>query len=100
MKTFLRITTLVLALLMLAAVRVWREMPFADARNAVLYGLFAGSAAAVKLTGLGVQAYGRGMRAENDHCDTYILDKNIQTILRNKMYRRLIPKFFREAITT
>lgn len=43
-----------LALLMLAAVRVWREMPFADARNAVLYGLFAGSAAAVKLTGLGV----------------------------------------------
>jgi Rad3-related DNA helicase len=47
-----------------------------------------------------MQAYGRGMRAENDHCDTYILDKNIQTILRNKMYRRLIPKFFREAITT
>ncbi|OED30829.1 helicase C-terminal domain-containing protein [Methanosphaera sp. WGK6] len=47
-----------------------------------------------------MQAYGRGMRAENDHCDTYILDKNIQTILRNKMYRKLIPKFFREAITT
>ena len=46
-----------------------------------------------------MQAYGRGMRAENDHCDTYILDKNIQTILRNKMYRKLIPKFFREAIT-
>ncbi len=46
-----------------------------------------------------MQAYGRGMRAENDHCDTYILDKNIQTILRNKMYRNLIPKFFREAIT-
>jgi len=47
-----------------------------------------------------MQAYGRGMRAENDHCDTYILDKNIQTILRNKMYRKLIPKFFKEAITT
>lgn len=47
-----------------------------------------------------LQAYGRGMRAENDHCDTYILDKNIQTILRNKMYRKLIPKFFKEAITT
>ncbi|MBQ6220869.1 MAG: ATP-dependent DNA helicase [Methanosphaera sp.] len=46
-----------------------------------------------------MQAYGRGMRAENDNCDTYILDKNIQTLLRNKMYRRLIPKFFREAIT-
>lgn len=46
-----------------------------------------------------MQAYGRGMRAENDSCDTYILDKNIQSILRNKMYRKLIPKFFREAIT-
>lgn len=46
-----------------------------------------------------MQAYGRGMRAENDHCDTYILDKNIQNLLRNKMYRHLIPKFFREAIT-
>lgn len=46
-----------------------------------------------------LQAYGRGMRAENDHCDTYILDKNIQTLLRNKMYRKLVPKFFREAIT-
>ena len=46
-----------------------------------------------------LQAYGRGMRAENDHCDTYVLDKNIQTLLRNKMYRKLIPKFFREAIT-
>ena len=47
-----------------------------------------------------MQAYGRGMRAENDHCDTYILDKNIQTLLRNKMYRKLIPKFFKEAIVT
>lgn len=47
-----------------------------------------------------MQAYGRGMRAENDHCDTYILDKNIQILLRNKMYRNLIPKFFKEAIVT
>ena len=46
-----------------------------------------------------MQAYGRGMRAENDHCDTYILDKNIQTLLRSKLYRNLIPKFFREALT-
>jgi Rad3-related DNA helicase len=45
-----------------------------------------------------MQAYGRGMRAENDSCDTYILDKNMQTLLRNKMYRRLIPKFFKEAM--
>lgn len=47
-----------------------------------------------------MQAYGRGMRAENDHCDTYILDKNIQILLKNKMYRNLIPKFFKEAIVT
>ncbi|RAP48967.1 MAG: ATP-dependent helicase [Methanosphaera sp. rholeuAM74] len=47
-----------------------------------------------------MQAYGRGMRAENDRCETYILDKNIQNILRNGMYRKLIPKFFKEAITT
>ncbi len=46
-----------------------------------------------------MQAYGRGMRAENDNCDTYILDKNIQNILRSKMFRRLVPKFFSEAIT-
>ncbi len=46
-----------------------------------------------------MQAYGRGMRAENDNCDTYILDKNIQNILRSKMFRKLVPKFFSEAIT-
>ncbi len=46
-----------------------------------------------------MQAYGRGMRAENDNCDTYILDKNIQNILRNKMFRNLVPKFFKDAIT-
>lgn len=45
-----------------------------------------------------LQAYGRGMRAENDSCDTYILDKNIQTLLYNRMYKKMIPKFFREAI--
>lgn len=45
-----------------------------------------------------MQAYGRGMRAENDNCDTYILDKNIQSLLNNRMYKRLIPDFFKEAI--
>ena len=38
------------------------------------------------------------MRAENDNCDTYILDKNIQSLLNNRMYKRLIPDFFKEAI--
>lgn len=45
-----------------------------------------------------MQAYGRGMRAENDNCDTYIVDQNIQTILNNRMYKKLIPEFFKEAI--
>lgn len=45
-----------------------------------------------------MQAYGRGMRAENDHCETYILDKNIQTLLNSKVYKPLIPEFFKEAI--
>ena len=43
-----------LALLMLSAVQVRRKMPETDVRSAILYGLFAGGAAAVKLTGLGV----------------------------------------------
>jgi Rad3-related DNA helicase len=45
-----------------------------------------------------LQAYGRGMRAEDDYCETYILDSNIRMLLTGKMYRNLIPRFFKEAI--
>lgn len=45
-----------------------------------------------------LQAYGRGMRAEDDYCETYILDGNIRMLLTGKMYRNLIPRFFKEAI--
>ncbi len=45
-----------------------------------------------------LQAYGRGMRAEDDYCETYILDGNIRMILTGRMYRHLIPRFFKEAI--
>ncbi|MDO5851544.1 MAG: ATP-dependent DNA helicase [Methanobacteriaceae archaeon] len=45
-----------------------------------------------------MQAYGRGMRAENDQCQTYVIDKNMEMILRNKMFKRFIPEFFKEAI--
>lgn len=45
-----------------------------------------------------LQAYGRGMRAEDDYCETYILDGNIRMILTGKMYRHLIPRYFKEAI--
>ncbi|MGO9388280.1 MAG: helicase C-terminal domain-containing protein [Methanobacterium sp.] len=45
-----------------------------------------------------IQAYGRGMRAEDDHCETYILDGNIRMLFTNRLYRHLIPEFFKEAV--
>ncbi len=45
-----------------------------------------------------MQAYGRGMRAEDDSCVTYILDSDIKMILKSPLYRSLIPEFFKEAI--
>lgn len=45
-----------------------------------------------------MQAYGRGMRAEDDSCYTYIIDSDINMIFKGPIYRPLIPKFFREAI--
>ena len=45
-----------------------------------------------------MQAYGRGMRAEDDHCYTYIIDSDINVILKSPIYKSLIPDFFREAI--
>ena len=45
-----------------------------------------------------MQAYGRGMRAEDDYCATYILDSDIRLLFRSPMYRSLVPEFFKEAI--
>ncbi|MDI6818279.1 MAG: ATP-dependent DNA helicase [Methanothermobacter thermautotrophicus] len=45
-----------------------------------------------------MQAYGRGMRAHDDSCYTYILDGNIEMIFRSPLYRSLLPEFFKEAI--
>lgn len=45
-----------------------------------------------------MQAYGRGMRAEDDSCYTYVLDSDINMILKSPLYRSLIPDFFKEAI--
>ncbi|MBM4240383.1 MAG: ATP-dependent DNA helicase [Euryarchaeota archaeon] len=45
-----------------------------------------------------IQAYGRGMRAEDDYCVTYILDGNINMLSDSRMYKNLIPTFFKEAI--
>lgn len=45
-----------------------------------------------------MQTYGRGMRAEDDSCVTYILDSDIKMLLKSPLYRSLIPEFFKEAI--
>ena len=45
-----------------------------------------------------IQAVGRGMRAEDDYCETYILDGNIRMLLNNHLYKNLVPEFFKEAI--
>ncbi len=45
-----------------------------------------------------MQAYGRGMRAEDDYCYTYILDSDINMVLKSPIYKSLIPDFFKEAI--
>jgi ATP-dependent DNA helicase DinG len=47
-----------------------------------------------------LQAYGRGMRAKDDYCETYILDGNFRMLLHNHLYKNLVPKFFKEAIQT
>ena len=45
-----------------------------------------------------MQAYGRGMRAEDDSCYTYILDGDIDILFKSPLYRTLVPNFFREAV--
>ncbi len=45
-----------------------------------------------------MQAYGRGMRAEDDYCYTYILDSDINMVLKSPLYRSLVPDFFKEAL--
>ncbi|KZX15973.1 helicase C-terminal domain-containing protein [Methanobrevibacter curvatus] len=45
-----------------------------------------------------MQAYGRGMRAEDDECYTYIIDEDINILFKSPMYKSLLPEFFKEAI--
>lgn len=45
-----------------------------------------------------MQAYGRGMRAEDDSCYTYILDSDINILFKSPLYKSLVPNFFKEAI--
>lgn len=43
-----------------------------------------------------VQTYGRGMRAEDDWCRTYILDESFSRLMQRNM--DMFPEWFREAI--
>lgn len=47
-----------------------------------------------------VQAYGRGMRNEDDYCDSYIVDQDIYGVLQERWRKCLyfIPEYFKEAI--
>lgn len=46
-----------------------------------------------------IQTYGRGMRAEDDYCQTYIIDSRLKTYMeKSSTYKNLIPEFFKEAI--
>jgi Rad3-related DNA helicase len=47
-----------------------------------------------------VQSYGRGMRKEDDYCDTYITDKDILSVMNDK-WRKCVyfmPEYFTEAV--
>lgn len=45
-----------------------------------------------------MQAYGRGMRAEDDSCYTYILDSDVNLLFKSPLYKSLVPDFFKEAV--
>jgi len=44
-----------------------------------------------------IQAYGRGMRAKDDFCDTYVLDSGFKQMI-NGIMKYTAPKWFRDAI--
>jgi Rad3-related DNA helicase len=45
-----------------------------------------------------MQTYGRGMRADDDYCTTYIIDKSLKSIMNRPLYKKLIQDSFKEAI--
>lgn len=45
-----------------------------------------------------LQAWGRGMRADDDYCRNYIIDSSINRILHDSSFEHLVPTEFREAI--
>lgn len=45
-----------------------------------------------------LQTYGRGMRAEDDYCTTYIIDNRVKRFVSQNKKNGLIPDYFIEAI--
>ena len=45
-----------------------------------------------------LQTYGRGMRAEDDYCTTYIIDNRVKRFVFQNKKNGLIPDYFIEAI--
>ncbi len=45
-----------------------------------------------------MQTYGRGMRADDDYCTTYIIDKSLKSIMNRPLFKKLIQDSFKEAI--
>jgi ATP-dependent DNA helicase DinG len=46
-----------------------------------------------------IQMCGRGVRSENDWCDTYIVDTRVQDLLSRCDRLGLVPQFFADAVT-
>lgn len=45
-----------------------------------------------------LQTYGRGMRYENDYCQTYFIDDTSKLFYRDNVFYNLIPDFFKNAM--
>lgn len=45
-----------------------------------------------------IQAWGRGMRAEDDYCMNYLLDSNFKNVIYGNRFRHLLPNEFKEAV--
>ena len=45
-----------------------------------------------------VQTHGRGMRDENDYCQTYVIDSRFTSYIRSSRANKFLPDTFKEAI--
>ena len=45
-----------------------------------------------------IQAVGRGMRAEDDYCTNYVIDKDFDMLLYGPAFKKILPENIRESI--